>query len=192
MGYSQEDEEITPRRNSDEMVTLLSKSKSVGGYGSISMSYSDIYDRDAFVFGARGAVVISHIFALGLGGSGFVTDFERAVDNTKMGYAGGYGGLIMEPIIFPRLPVHISIPLLVGAGGIALTSYDDNYEDDTHVLESDAFLVVEPGVELELNVTKFFRFAFCGSYRFTSNIDLANAKSFDGLTFGINLKFGRF
>jgi hypothetical protein len=189
--YSQFEDEKTEPRQKDEMITLLSKSKSVGGYGSISMSYTEIYDRDAFVFGARGSVIFGHIFALGLGGAGFVTNFNR-VDNSRLGYAGGYGGLVMEPILLPRLPVHISLPVLVGAGGVALTGYDIDYEDNSYVLESDAFLIVEPGVELEFNVTKFFRFAFGGYYRFTSDIDITEPGSLNGFTFGVNLKFGKF
>lgn len=191
-GFSQfEDDSIKPRRN-DDMVTLVGKSKSVGGYGAISVAYSDMLNRDAIVFGARGTVVLSHIFALGLGGSGFVTDFDRIGDGARSGYAGGYGGLVLEPIILPKLPVHISIPVLIGAGGVALTNYTDDIDDEADVIDSDAFLVVEPGIELEMNVTKFFRFAFGGYYRYTSDIELVQPESINGFSFGISLKFGKF
>lgn len=191
-GFSQvEDDSIKPRRN-DDMVTLVGKSKSVGGYGAISVAYSDMLNRDAIVFGARGTVVLSHIFALGLGGCGFVTDFDRIGDDAKSGYAGGYGGLVLEPIILPKLPVHISIPVLIGAGGVALTNYTDDFDDEADVIDSDAFLVVEPGIELEMNVTRFFRFAFGGYYRYTSDIELVQPESINGFSFGISLKFGKF
>jgi hypothetical protein len=195
--YSQieeEEEQIRTRRD-DDMMTLLGSSNAIGGYGGLSMLYSQIDSRDAFVFGARGAAIMGHSFAIGFGGSGFVTDifFDENL-NLDANLAGGYGGIFFEPIILPKYPVHLSIPVLIGAGGIAYSSIDRGWEENWYVEDSEAFFVVEPGAEIELNITRFFRFSLGAYYRYTSNIDLLNTPkdALNGFSFGVNLKFGKF
>jgi len=193
-GQVDETEQIKPKR-SDEMMTLLGSSNAIGGYGGLSMLYTQIDNKDAFVFGARGGAIMGHSFAIGFGGSGFVTDlFPDESLNLDANLAGGYGGLFFEPIILPKYPVHLSIPVLVGAGGIAYNSVDRRWEESWYVEDSEAFFVVEPGAEIELNITKFFRFAIGAYYRFTSNIDLMNTSKdvLNGFSFGVNFKFGKF
>ena len=97
---------------------------------------------------------------------------------------------------FPRFPGHVSLPVLIGVGGVAFTSTDPNndWEEDYFVEDSEAFLLIEPGVELEMNVTRFFRFSIGGYYRYTTELDLLNTKSdvLNGFSFGVNFKFGKF
>jgi hypothetical protein len=59
-------------------------------------------------------------------------------------------------------------------------------------------MIIEPGVELELNVTRFFRFSVGAYYRYTSDVDIENPdytvptdilKGFSG---GVTFKFGKF
>ncbi|MDX9881824.1 MAG: hypothetical protein RBS73_07130 [Prolixibacteraceae bacterium] len=180
------------------MGTLFNQSRNNGGYGALSLNYSQIDHKDAFIMGARGAWVIDHSLALGLGGYGFIngidTDYIFENDH-EYDLAGGYGGLFLEPILFPRLPVHISVPVLFGIGGIAFVDnyndWDDWYFDDD---QSDVFLVLEPGVELEFNMSRHFRMAASLSYRFTSDIELeaVNSDVLEGLTVGLVFKFGKF
>ena len=189
-----ETEQIKPRKG-NEMMTLLGSSNAIGGYGCLSMLYSQIDNKDAFVFGARGGAILGHSFAIGFGGSGFVTDIFN-YNGLDANLAGGYGGIFFEPIILPRYPVHVSVPVLVGAGGIAYNTSNRTWEDNWYVEDSEAFFVVEPGAEVELNITKFFRFSFGAYYRYTSRIELMDDPDLDnvlnGFSFGINLKFGKF
>ena len=193
--FSQED-----RKNDDEIITLAKNSSSIGGYGGISLLYSQIDNRDALVFGARGGVVFNHSLTVGLGGAGFINESKEGI-NTDEHYslAGGYGGVLIEPIIFPKTPVHLSIPILFGVGGVANTvryDYDDDPwgYDETDVLDGDAFIFIEPGIELELNVVKFFRFSLGAYYRKTSDIKLDGIPkdALDGFSYGVSFKFGRF
>ena len=178
--------------------TLFSKNRSNGGYGALSFSYTQIDGKDAFLMGARGSWIIDHSFAIGLGGVGFINDvnYHRWVDNQLNNHlAGGYGGIYLEPIIAPRLPVHISIPILLGVGGISYVEdrdyWDDWIYDDTR---SDAFLVFEPSVELEFNMTRHLRLAGSVGYRFTSKIEMQNTDPdiMEGTNFGLVMKFGKF
>jgi hypothetical protein len=189
--------------SNDEFKTLFGDGNvSHGGYGAFTINYSQIDGKDAMVMGARGAWIIGHSFALGFGGSGFINDYSfnpNIAGGRNVNLAGGYGGLLMEPIIFAKFPVHLSIPILVGGGGIAYTStfnpYPYDYEDfDLFVEDATGYFLVEPGIELEINVVRFFRLAIGGYYRFTSNITLYDTSPdvLNGWSAGVTLKFGKF
>jgi len=197
-----DDEVIQEDYRQDEIKTLFHKGRggSVGGYGELSMLYTQIDNRDAFVFGARAGVLMGHMMTIGFCGSGFFND-SRYYDGMaeKISIAGGYGGLFFEPILLPRFPVHIAIPVTVGVGGVAFARmYDYNEFDDYYPEESDAYLVIEPGIELELNITRFFRFSIGGYYRYTTDVDLTIGTQkvpgdlLQGFSGGINFKFGKF
>ena len=199
-GLSAQDE----NRNPQEYRTLFgSDEMSHGGYGGLSVNYTQIDGQDAVLVGARGAWVINHGVALGIAGYGFANDmkYEKTINDFTGRYtlAGGYGGLLIEPIIGAKWPVHVSIPILIGAGGIAYVhnywkDYDDPYYHDHYPTEADAFFVLEPGIEIELNLVKFMRLAVGGYYRYTSDLDLADSKSdmLNGFSTGVTLKFGKF
>jgi hypothetical protein len=185
-----DDESYPEDYHGDEIKTLFSGNNTVGGYGEISMLYSQIDDRDAFLFGARGGVLLGHMMTIGLCGTGFFNDAQYIpVLEDEVTLAGGYGGLFFEPILFPKFPVHVTLPVTIGAGGVALARM---YE------ESDAYMVIEPGIEIELNITRFFRFSIGGYYRFTSDINLMMGDRaipddvLRGFSGGVNFKFGRF
>lgn len=182
----------------NEFRTIVSSNRSNGGYGALSMHYSKIDGKDAISVGARGAWIIDHSFAIGLGGQAFVNGIEnlhyynRPSENDL---AGGYGGLILEPILAPRFPVHISFPVLLGVGAVAtIDDYDHWGEWDVNDDDGDLFLVFEPSVELEFNMTRFMRMAASLSYRFTSDIELPTVKPdvMKGPSIGLVMKFGKF
>lgn len=181
--------------NDDQIATILSKNRSNGGYGALSFGYTQIDGKDAFLMGARGSWIIDHSFAIGFGGNGFVNNvnYNNWRDNDlDYNLAGGYGGLYLEPILMPRLPVHISIPVLFGVGAVAqVEDHEDWTYDDSR---SDVFLVFEPSVELEFNMTRHLRLAGSLGYRFTSKIEMidTNPDIMEGANIGLIMKFGKF
>ena len=182
------------------MQTLFDPHAGSGGYGAFSIGYTTINSQDALLIGGRGEWVIGHGFGLGLGGYGFINDpIYNPVDQLNYSLAGGYGGLVLEPILFGWFPVHLSLPTLVGAGGVANTSYSADWYDpyqyyDGYVEEASAFFVAEFGAELEFNLVRFFRLAVFGSYRYTSDIIMADipVDALRGWSAGMTFKFGSF
>lgn len=173
-----------------------------GGWAGLNFGYTKIKDNDTYIMGARGGWLINHRFTIGLAGNGFLSDRDYLMQpppKEKVNLAGGYGGLFLEATIFPFSPVHVTIPVIIGAGGVAYTTthWRDDYWNDEHkdyTLDSDAFFVLEPGIELELNLIKFLRFAIGGSYRYTSDISLiqSNSNMLHGFNGHFSLKFGWF
>jgi hypothetical protein len=179
-----------------------------GGYGSFSLGYTLLDTTHAMVFNARGGVILGHTLAMGLGGSGFVSEYTYDSRlELKSSLSGGYGGVFLELILLGNSPVHLSIPCLFGVGGAAYSTWTNegtDYEKVNDIEDVTTFLVIEPGVELEFNLTKFFRIAGFFNYRFTSDLDLTsvnptggnyrlvNPEALNSYSAGIIFKFGKF
>jgi len=184
-----------------------------GGYGAITVGWSQIDNQSAIVMGARVAWVANHHFALGLAGRGFFSDFNNnaTYDPSEYFLAGGYGGLLFEPIVAPMFPVHVSFPILLGIGGVTASpsgGWDNfNYSYNNYYYDNDMYFVLEPGVDIEFNIAKFFRIAVGASYRLTDGINLnykyldefnneviqhIDKNALNALNVDVSLKFGWF
>ena len=197
-----------PEKNQDEIKTLF-RDKSKGHYIGLSFNYVEIEEQHGMQFGLRGGWIAGKSLAIGLGAKVFFNESKE--DPLYIGeqnnLIGGYGGLLIEPIILPRFPVHISFPVLTGVGGIGYTKDVERFTESS-IEDSDFFLVIEPGVELEFNILKHFRLAAGIYYTLTSDIKLeydhdgpyppgvtkaiVNPNVLRGLNFGVTLKFGSF
>jgi hypothetical protein len=187
-------------RDPDQINTLFgSHSFSNGGYGSFGAGYTMIDNQNALVASGRAAWIVGHSLGIGFAGTGFINEahFNPVIDD-DVNLTGGYGGILIEPILFPKAPVHLAFPVVAGIGGIAytvMTYTGDPWEYGTsYVEDTETFFVLEPGVEMEMNVLKFFRLAFGVGYRMTSNIELYDTPSdaLNGITAGLTFKFGKF
>ncbi len=191
---------IVEHSNNDQIKTLFGGNHSNGFYISYDMGMSMVNDNEMFETGGRLAWIIDHSFALGLFGSGFVStsDFDKLIDgkNTNLTLGGGYGGLLFEPIIAPKQPIHLSFPIMLGVGGAGYDSY--NYNNTTYDYwgssRTDAFTVLRVGAEVELNLVRFIRMAVGVGYRHVYGFNIEGFKhdDLDGLSGNITFKFGKF
>lgn len=193
--YAQEDktkevEEIQTKKEakastSNEMKTLFSDKDGHavhGGFLGVTLAYSLIEDKPAIQVGGRIAWVINHSFAMGFAGNGFFNNLDKsgAYGSSDYNLVGGYGGLFFQPIFFPKSPIHVSFPIILGIGGIAVNHYeefnryhwDEDYNSYDYYYDSDVFLVLEPGIDIEFNMLAFMRMSVGASYRFTNNVNL--------------------
>ena len=184
---------------SKEMKTLLGRDRMGGGYGSFTLGYTVIDNHHAVLLGGRLAWVASHYIGIGFGGTGFINEYhyEPSIDRDVF-LTGGYGGLYIEPILFPKMPVHLSFPTLLGAGGISYITKNQDI-NNSFIEDSEAFLLIEPAAEVELNLTRLFRLAIGASYRFPTSFrvgstdsPVVDAESLKGLSYMVTLKFGKF
>jgi len=205
---------VNPEPQQQNIKTLFGKNGGKiehGGWGGFTLGYTKVAGEDAFISGGRGGWLIDHRFTLGLAGYGFFSNMDQngpyqpTIDNYSLG--GGYGGLLLEPIIAPFKPVHISIPILIG-GGSAFVIDEMNYHGSYHGYNDygsyATCFVLESGVDIEVNVVKFFRVALSLSYRYTSNLSLdyystlgliefsVPSDALRGFNVGLTMKFGKF
>jgi len=170
-----------------------------GGYGAFVTKVTTINGEGAILMGGRGGWIINHVFALGGGGYGLVNN----VHSRTLGPWGerfvslGYGGLDVEAIINSDDPVHFSVHSLIGAGSVGFRNdlndgwYSDGYNNDHHI---DGFFVAEPGINLDLNVTRWFRVSAGASYRYISGVTsgAANNADLSGPSGMLSFRFGKF
>jgi hypothetical protein len=82
---------------------------------------------------------------------------------------------------------------LIGAGGVNYRDeYYSSWEDWNY--NSDEFFVLEPALNVELNITSFFRINAGASYRYISGINYDNLRNedFSGFSGVLTFKFGSF
>lgn len=200
-----QDEDRDRGRDSQEIKTLFSKGSKVRGFGSLDVKYSEFNKDNSLLVGVKGGVIINRHLILGLGGYGLssINKFNGIDPNQELFLYGGYGGLLIGYTIAPKEVIHISFPILIAAGGFEIS--DRNYFNEfrnrdqielDNTVERSTALVIEPGVEIEINVTKFFRIAVGGSYRVVQGVTLdRNNITDDDLTSWAthaSLKFGKF
>lgn len=191
--------------NADFQTVFGRNSGALGGYVSLGLGNTVVNDNHALLGQMRLAVRLDHSLSLGIAGAGF-TDWIYGVNEDRPDWSpdgyniqGGYGGLFIEPVFAPRFPVHLAFPIVFGVGGVVFTEENDNWDnwDDNanfYVLDRDVFFVIEPGVELEFNLSPFIRMGTGVNYRFTSmvEIDRRNEHLLNGASVFINVKAGIF
>lgn len=183
--------------------TLLSGKIENGGYGAPVVKFSRVKNNFALFVGGYGGWLINHTFLIGGGGYGLVNKIkgEQSAqyiygywDDVKIQF--GYGGLYLEYIGNSNELIHYSISTLIGAGGVSYGVYNSNlyYLNTDWTRNNSSVFVLEPGINAELNVAKFFRINIGASYRFVNGVDLVGLTNSDlsGPSAGIAFKFGLF
>ncbi|UII34498.1 hypothetical protein LVD17_11825 [Fulvivirga ulvae] len=194
-------EEVTVsefKRQRDEVRTLSGGGGyHSGGFGAVSFKSSEFQDKILVMGGFRAGWIINRTLAIGFEGYGVIptAEFDNIVPGRNAVLLGGYGGMFLEPIIFSNQVVHVTFPLAGGAGWLGLhDDWEEDYDRDEEIIDEDVFWYVEPGVALELNVSRHFRIN-CGiSKRFTEDLKLlaSDANEFEKLNYFLTLKFGKF
>ena len=185
------------RTNDQEIHTLFKKEKRDGFYGAFSIGYSPIDNKNAMTVSSRGCWIMDHFFSLGIGGTAFVNNLEGLnlnfsdQSNNGTNLAGGYGGIILEPILLPLKPLHLSFPIMIGVGA---TGKFDNYSYFSTYLVNDFFWVVEPQAEVEVNFTRWLRLSIYAGYRYTSELNITDISkdALRGYSTGVTIKMGLF
>ena len=180
--------------------TLFGNMRVTGGYGGLTFAGSRMLGQQAALAGGRGGVVLGHHVTIGLAGYGEALDLD--VPN-NMGHEGttflgmGYGGLLLEYIVMPRQVVHFSGEVLIGGGGFGfgdVTQTQDGAEPDVQFRdEGRGFGVIEPGLNVGVNVTRWMRILGGASYRFVTDFNDFGVEDEDleGMSYRLSLLFGR-
>ena len=164
-----------------------------GGFGAPVVKLTEIDSRFGVLVGGRGGWIINGSVVIGGGGYGLanVANFEHRMNGA--GDPGGlemaYGGLELGYVHRPDELVHVSVGLLIGAGGVVW-----NPDGPSGNQADDAFFVAEPELDVVLNATRFLRVALGVSYRLTRGVELFELRNAElsGLAGLVVLKFGSF
>lgn len=142
-----------------------------GGYGGTMAKVSNVGGTSAILVGGYGGWLINHSLMIGYGGYTLAGDIKAPVldplSQNLLYYGFHYGGLVLEYIYQPSSLTHITVNSLVGWGSV-------NYHLKNSTNESYAsnVFVFEPGVNCELNISKFLRADLGVSYRYIPWVEL--------------------
>lgn len=180
--------------------TLISRHIESGGFGGPVVKFTQIKDQFGLLVGGRGGWIINHTLVLGGGGYGLfnkiptVPSVQGDADSLYLNM--GYGGFELGFVFNSNKLIHMAFQTLIGAGGVSHTNWTAGWvwNDEDKGYESDSFFIMEPSVDIVLNVTSFFRIAAGFSYRYISGVDLSDISDSDlsGFSGQIILKFGSF
>lgn len=168
-------------------------------FGGPAARFSNLANDWGLLAGIRGEWVMDHTLGLGMAAYGLATRSVEAsftVDGKRPTLEMGYGGFVIEYIINPNGLVHFSIESLIGAGGVTYSINGGDHDPLPRAdnFGADAFFVAEPGINVDLNITKFLHLSLGAGYRIVSKVDFHDLESRDisGASIGMMLKFGTF
>tara|TARA_R110002050_G_scaffold233063_2_gene368753 strand:- start:21978 stop:22643 length:666 start_codon:yes stop_codon:yes gene_type:complete len=166
-----------------------------GVYVGLSFHYGKIDKSDTYASSLKIAYVANQQFEVGFVGTGFYTDLNKlGLDSNDRDLVGGYGGLHLEPIFFSKSKLNLSFPVLIGGGGIGLVR---NNLRNAEISDDDwkPIFVVEPGVNILYNISRYIQFEVGIKHRFSSKINLQpeyNLSNINGFSAGMGIKIGVF
>ena len=165
---------------------------------------NDLNTEASTLVGGTFGWVFNRSFLLGVGGFGKVTrtrysasyaqrndDGQVINDRHPMGLGYGYGGLVLGFVANSNRPVHFTFPVLIGLG----TSNEYEIEEDGDhgtTINSPGFFIIEPAINMEVNLLEDLRFNLGLTYRYmdTSRFDELDSGSLNGLGIHVAIKFG--
>lgn len=186
-----------PVHYEDTDQVLLPGDVTHGGYGGPVVKFTTMTNEGAVLVGGEGGWIINHSLIIGGAGYGLATvhDAPPAL-SPPVGRSTlqlGYGGPRLAFVIRPHDVVHVTLATLIGGGGYTiLTRYDALDDHKTH--DSQAFFVLEPEVQVEVNLLKFLRAGVGVSYRYigTESVPGLATSDLSGPSGSVVIKAGAF
>lgn len=174
-----------------------------GVYLGFNVHYGQIDNRDTAFGNFKLAYVANRKIEVGFGGTVFFNERDNdrpdLFNGDKIAMLGAYGGLHLEPILFGKRFISVSFPVLVGGGVVGYfgNNFSDDYEDiDDDIKEEDfdKYFIVEPGINILYNFSRYTQLETGFRYRFTSdyNQPLYKTGNINGFSVGVGLKIGIF
>ncbi len=179
-----------------ETQTLFASNVHTGGFGQLTYGLTSLHGEMVPMRGTRGAISFElrsrHSLNFGFAAYRTNTDFD-AVD-----WAGSeeaptlrteYSGFEIEYMYDPSQLIHFGVQGLFGTGKVR---YRDN--EDLFTRTSSDYFVIQPGANVHLNVTSWFRVNGGLFYRFVIDSDLPGTGDSDlsGFSALLGLRFGWF
>jgi hypothetical protein len=171
-------------------------------YGVLSSNYSRFNGQNAIYSGAYGGWMLRRKLMIGIGAYGNVTTHkgygQNAATHKQNDFRVGYGGLMVEYALLDFNRFHITAGALAGGGiiknGSGHGTIPENGADELKDIDASGFYVLQPSVNVEYDVTKWFRVGAGAGYRYITGSDQAGItdKRMSARTTGISLKFGGF
>ena len=165
------------------------KAKDLSFFINPTFQYSQIAQQYCGIPGIRAGVIINKKFLIG----GVYNMTSGNIPMPALNGAGKlqmkWGGIHFEYTLWPLQIVHLTIPLSAGIGQMKITE-----STNSTITGKPNFYFAEPALMVEINVWKYAKLGFGGSYRYTANVSYNSFTTNDlnGFSAVVSLKFGMF
>jgi hypothetical protein len=191
----------------------------ISGFGGPIIEFSSVVNEFAVSSGGGGGVIINNFFIGGYGiglSSNHFKDISYVHPTSSSGlpfiYSNerinfGHGGFWLGGSLKPNEAIHLAYSTKLGWGSINMIEEDNSKYLLYHF--TDNVFVIQPQIEAEMNITRWFKVNFGLGYRFVTGIDekvldvgspggmaqwkqFFKTKDFNSLTGTVSLLFGGF
>ena len=138
----------------------------ISGLGGPFMQFTGVAGEFGHMMGGGGAVLLNDFYfgGYGLGLTNAIPDYVN--DNTNDRLSLGHGGFWLGYSLFGDRPIHASISTLIGWGEFGIMQYDGYYP-----FVRDKIFVLSPILEVEVNLTRYFRLGAGVTYNLYTMVD---------------------
>jgi hypothetical protein len=138
----------------------------ISGMAGPFMQFTSVAGDFGFMMGGGGAVLLNDFFfgGYGLGLTNAIPDYVN--DNPSNQLTLGHGGFWLGYALFGNKPIHLTFSSMIGWGEFGITQFDD-YEPYIR----DNIFIVAPTLEVEANLTRYFRIGAGVSYNLYTMVD---------------------
>jgi hypothetical protein len=138
----------------------------ISGMGGPFMQFTAVAGEFGHMMGGGGAVLINNFFfgGYGLGLTNNIPDYVN--DHPSDRLTLGHGGFWLGYSLFGQKPIHVSFSSMIGWGEFGIMQFDGYYP-----FLRDKIFVVAPTVEVEVNLTRYFRIGAGASYNLYTGLD---------------------
>ena len=138
----------------------------ISGMGGPFMQFTAVAGEFGHMMGGGGAVLLNDFYfgGYGLGLTNAIPDYVN--DNANDRLTLGHGGFWIGYSLFGDKPIHLSISSLIGWGEFGIMQYDGYYP-----FIRDKIFVLSPTLEVELNLTRYFRIGAGATYNLYTLVD---------------------
>jgi hypothetical protein len=188
--------------------TLYSGSVENGWYAALTFNVGPIMDEIGFFIGGKGGWIINHRFVLGAKGYILLNPVDHpGLQNIHVGF--GCGGLLLEYICNSDKLWHLSIENMIGVAGVYNDISESSQAHDPIDYTGESGFIMEPGINIHLNVMENFRISSGLSYRWITGLDydpgapyrtvipneyedISGSSDLNGFMFNIAFQYGLF
>lgn len=138
----------------------------ISGQGGPFMQFTALAGEFAHMMGGGGAVLLNDFFigGYGLGLTNAIPDYVNDHPDDKLSL--GHGGFWIGYSLFGGKPVHACISTTVGWGEFGIIGYEGDYP-----FIRDRIFALAPAIELEMNLTRYFRIGAGATYNIYTGLD---------------------
>ncbi len=189
----------TSAQDSKDYIEFNDRNNIVHGvYLGLNGGFGKIKDKDTYIIGLKLAYVANRQLEIGFVTKALYSNQEiPGVFSSNIADLGAiYSGLHLEPIFFSKAKFNLSFPLLIGGGaaGYINTDWDEGEIERSQEEDWDAIFVVEPGINILYNISRYVQIEAGVQYRFSSKIQLTpnTINRINGISVGFGIKLGVF